>query len=158
MPSRWCNHVTVALYGAGARLDAEPELLFRLRAVDTGEIFANLDTALPASRSGAGAQLDANDLSDIFGIELAAAVPPPETKTKAFASMSTKPSPSAKISPSKAANAKRTRPVRPTQAAKAPDAPAARKPGCWPQKRSGAAAARSGAVGVRWRNAATKKR
>jgi hypothetical protein len=51
-------------------------LLFRLRAVDAGEIFANLDAALPASRGGAGAQLDSKDLSDIFGIELAAAVPP----------------------------------------------------------------------------------
>jgi uncharacterized Zn finger protein len=149
-----CKHVAAALYGAAARLDAEPELLFRLRAVDAGEIFANLEAALPASRSGAGARLDANDLSDIFGIELAAAVPPPKTKTetKALASTSTEPSPPAKISPSKVANAKRTKPVGPTQAAKAPDAPvAARKPGRTPQKRSGAAA-------VRWRNAAAKKR
>ena len=55
-----CKHVAAALYGAGARLDAEPELLFRLRAVDAGEIFANLDAALPASRGGgAGTRLDA---------------------------------------------------------------------------------------------------
>ena len=154
-----CKHVAAALYGAGARLDAEPELLFRLRAVDAGEIFANLDAALPASRSGAGAQLDANDLSDIFGIELAAAVPPPETKTKALASTSTKPSPPTKILPSKAANAKPAKPAGPTKRAKAPDAPfTATRPGRTPQKRSGAAAARSDAVGVRWRNAAAKKR
>jgi hypothetical protein len=63
-----CKHVAAALCGAGARLNAEPELLFRLRAVDAGEIFANLDAALPASRSGAGAQLDAKDLSDILAL------------------------------------------------------------------------------------------
>src|SRR5271163_415228 len=29
-----CKHVAAVLYGVGARLDAQPELLFRLRAVD----------------------------------------------------------------------------------------------------------------------------
>src|SRR5271166_943413 len=78
-----CKHVAAALYGAGARLDAEPELLFRLRAVDAGEIFAKLDAALPAARSsGSATRLDAGDLSDIFGIELAASAPSAKTKTK----------------------------------------------------------------------------
>ena len=87
-----CKHVAAALYGAGARLDAEPELLFRLRAVDAGEIFANFDAALPASRSGgAGTRLDVSDLSDIFGIYMAASAPSPKAKpkTKASASKST---------------------------------------------------------------------
>ena len=79
-----CKHVAAALYGAGARLDAEPDLLFRLRAVDAGQIFANLDAALPASRGGgAGTRLDARDLSDIFGIDMAASAPPPKAKAKA---------------------------------------------------------------------------
>lgn len=78
-----CKHVAAALYGVGARLDVEPELLFRLRAVDAGEIFANLDGALPASHNGgAGMRLDAGDLSDIFGIDLAASAPPPKTKSR----------------------------------------------------------------------------
>ena len=38
-----CKHVAAALYGTGARLDAEPDLLFRLRAVDAGALFADLD-------------------------------------------------------------------------------------------------------------------
>ena len=76
-----CKHVAAALYGAGARLDAEPDLLFRLRAVDAGQIFANLDAALPASRGGgAGTRLDASDLSDIFGIDMAASAPSPKAK------------------------------------------------------------------------------
>jgi len=79
-----CKHVAAALYGAGARLDAEPDLLFRLRAVDAGQIFANLDAALPASRSGgAETRLDASDLSDIFGIDMAASASSPKPKTNA---------------------------------------------------------------------------
>ena len=79
-----CKHVAATLYGVGARLDAEPDLLFRLRAVDAGQIFANLDAALPASRGGgAGTRLDAGDLSDIFGIELAASAPSPISRSKA---------------------------------------------------------------------------
>jgi len=85
-----CKHVAAALYGAGARLDAEPVLLFRLRAVDAGEIFANLDAALPASRDGAGTRLDASDLSDIFGIDMAASAPSPKAKAKAKAKAKTK--------------------------------------------------------------------
>ena len=42
--------MAAALYGTGARLDAEPDLLFRLRAVDAGGLFADLDAALPAAR------------------------------------------------------------------------------------------------------------
>ena len=33
-----CRHAAAALYGVGRRLDAEPELLFRLRGVDEGEL------------------------------------------------------------------------------------------------------------------------
>jgi uncharacterized Zn finger protein len=153
-----CKHVAAALYGAGARLDAEPELLFRLRAVDAREIFANLDAALPASRSGgSGTRLDADDLSDIFGIDMAASAPPP--KTKASAAAAAKPSPPAKISSSKAGGAKPTKPTGPTKSAKAQETrTAATELVRTPRKKSGAVAARSGAVGVRWRNAAVKKR
>ena len=109
-----CKHVAAALYGAGARLDAEPVLLFRLRAVDAGEIFANLDAALPASRDGAGTRLDASDLSDIFGIDMAASAPSPKAKAKAKAktkasaseSTSAKSSSAARISRSKGGGAK----------------------------------------------------
>jgi uncharacterized Zn finger protein len=146
-----CKHVAAALYGAGARLDAEPELLFRLRAVDAGEIFANLDAALPTSRGGgAGARLDASDLSDIFGIELAATAPPPKAKTRtkasAPASTSAKVSIPAKVSRSTAGGAetaKRTRSTKPVRA---------------PQEKCGAAAARSGAGGIRRQKATAKKK
>src|SRR5208282_3903355 len=47
-----CKHVAAVLYGVGARLDAQPELLFRLRAVDEAELVADLGAALPGSRKG----------------------------------------------------------------------------------------------------------
>jgi uncharacterized Zn finger protein len=155
-----CKHVAAALYGAGARLDAEPELLFRLRAVDAGEIFANLDAALPASRSGgAGARLDAGDLSDIFGIELAASAPPPKAKTKASPPAAAKPSAPARISRSKGGGAKTAKPAGLLTPAKAKETrTAATKPGRAPRKKTGAAAPRSGAAGVRQRKAAAKKK
>jgi uncharacterized Zn finger protein len=89
-----CKHVAAALYGVGARLDAEPELVFRLRAVDASEIIANFDAALPASRGGEGRRLEAADLSDIFGIDMAAQAPPVAAK----ASKSAKPPQAVKLS------------------------------------------------------------
>jgi len=149
-----CKHVAAALYGAGARLDAEPELLFRLRAVDAGEIFANFDAALPASRSGgAGTRLDVSDLSDIFGIDMAASAPSPKakpkTKASASESMSAKSSSAAGISRSKGGGAKTAKPAGPMKTAKAQELRAvAAKPGRTAGKKSGAAAPRSGAAGV----------
>lgn len=71
-----CKHVAATLYGVGARLDTEPELLFTLRDVDHLELIGqavaadNLDAALAGQPS---ALADAN-LGEIFGIDLE--VPP----------------------------------------------------------------------------------
>ena len=134
-----CKHVAAALYGAGARLDAEPELLFRLRAVDAREIFANLDAALPASRSGgSGTRLDADDLSDIFGIDMAASAPSLKPKTKASPAAAAKSSSPARISRSKstAVPRRRSRPD-PSRPAKPKETRAvAAKPGRTARKRA----------------------
>ena len=73
-----CKHVAAVLYGVGARLDHQPELLFRLRAVDETELVAGLDTALPLSKTGpaAGKVLETDDMSALFGLDLAAAEVP----------------------------------------------------------------------------------
>lgn len=75
-----CKHVAAVLYGVGARLDAQPELLFRLRAVDENELVANIDQALPMSKTSpaAGKLLDVDDLSAMFGLDMAAADSPAE--------------------------------------------------------------------------------
>ena len=66
-----CKHVAAALYGVGARLDEQPELLFRLRGVDAGDLLAGLDAAVPASRSAGARTLEAEDVSALFGFDLA---------------------------------------------------------------------------------------
>jgi uncharacterized Zn finger protein len=67
-----CKHVAATLYGIGARLDEEPELLFRLRGVDAKELIAKAgDGALPMRKGVATNRiLDASKLTDVFGIDL----------------------------------------------------------------------------------------
>ena len=45
-----CKHVAAVLYGIGARLDQQPELLFRLHNVDEKELIAGAGKALPLAR------------------------------------------------------------------------------------------------------------
>ena len=66
-----CKHVAAALYGVGARLDSQPELLFRLRHVDPAQLILQAGNfAAPQAASGAGQGLDGMDLSALFGIDL----------------------------------------------------------------------------------------
>ena len=69
-----CKHLAAVLYGVGARLDQKPELLFLLRHVDHNELIsqASAVTAL-TDRAGASdaATLDAADVGEVFGIEMA---------------------------------------------------------------------------------------
>lgn len=78
-----CKHVAAALYGVGARLDEKPELLFRLRAVDESDLLGQFDAlALVATtRPDAGKILEADDMSALFGIEMADDEPAAEPVT-----------------------------------------------------------------------------
>lgn len=68
-----CKHVAAVLYGVGARFDAQPELLFRLREVDEKDLIAKAAKALPLSKRAPakGKVLASGDLSDIFGLDMA---------------------------------------------------------------------------------------
>jgi uncharacterized Zn finger protein len=68
-----CKHVAAVLYGIGARFDHQPELLFRLRAVDEMELIANAGKAAPLSKQGPAASkvLGDKDLSAVFGLDMA---------------------------------------------------------------------------------------
>ncbi|MGH7211817.1 MAG: hypothetical protein ACREF1_10200, partial [Acetobacteraceae bacterium] len=70
-----CKHVAAVLYGVGARLDHKPELLFRLRAVDETDLVARIDTGPSLSKKGLAADkaLQADDISALFGLDIAAA-------------------------------------------------------------------------------------
>jgi uncharacterized Zn finger protein len=84
-----CKHVAAVLYGIGARLDHQPELLFMLRKVDQADLVAN-GTILSKMRKrpAGGRVLAADDLSQMFSIDMAA----PDTSTRAPArQVSTRP-------------------------------------------------------------------
>jgi len=69
--ARLCKHLAAVLYGIGARLDREPELLFVLRGVDAEDLVAEAgDAASRVAGGGAAAALPPGALAEIFGIEL----------------------------------------------------------------------------------------
>ena len=70
-----CKHVAAVLYGIGARLDQQPELLFTLRQVDQQDLIAKAGSDLSKQRKGSAAAkvLASDDLSEMFGIEMAPA-------------------------------------------------------------------------------------
>jgi uncharacterized Zn finger protein len=105
-----CKHVAATLYGVGARLDADPELLFTLRDVDHLEL---INQAVDADNLGEALQgkgdnpLTGANLGEIFGIEIdgdsqASSSDPhpdqprPRTKSKPMAPSGRKPSKAAK--------------------------------------------------------------
>ena len=68
-----CKHVAATLYGAGARLDSAPELLFTLRGVDSAELIVSAGADDPLSQTGALSKriLADDDVAVLFGIEMA---------------------------------------------------------------------------------------
>jgi uncharacterized Zn finger protein len=70
-----CKHVAAVLYGVGARLDHQPELLFQLRGVEVAELVAaataSAAATLPGDAQGsAHPALAGEDLGALFGVEL----------------------------------------------------------------------------------------
>jgi uncharacterized Zn finger protein len=80
-----CKHVAATLYGIGARLDAEPELLFVLRKVDAKELIARAgESGAPVQKlPGADRILDSSKLAAVFGIDWGGAEPKPSHKPSA---------------------------------------------------------------------------
>lgn len=76
-----CKHVAAALYGVGARLDTQPELLFRLRNVDETDLIAEAGAAPPSSMGAvSGRILDDSDVAGLFGIDMVPSVAAEEEK------------------------------------------------------------------------------
>ncbi len=115
-----CKHVAAVLYGVGARLDENPELLFRLRAVDENDLLADLDAAAPLSKTGpaAGKILEADDVAALFGLEMAGADAPaaakaPSRKKPRAGAKPVEPTKSQSLQPA----AKKSRPRKPARKA-----------------------------------------
>jgi uncharacterized Zn finger protein len=79
-----CKHVAAVLYGIGARLDRQPDLLFRLHNVDEKELIAGAGKALPQAKRApaAGKVLGGEDLAALFGLDMAPGTGPDPAKPK----------------------------------------------------------------------------
>jgi uncharacterized Zn finger protein len=77
-----CKHLAAVLYGIGSRFDQQPELLFRLREVDEKDLIAKAGTGMPLTKQTPKSSkiLAGDDLSDIFGLDLAVPEEPPKAK------------------------------------------------------------------------------
>ena len=69
-----CKHVAAALYGVGALLDEQPELLFRLRRVDEKDLISTAGgrTQLAPRGPATDKLLSGANLSELFGLQLGA--------------------------------------------------------------------------------------
>lgn len=67
-----CKHVAAVLYGVGARLDKQPQLLFVLRDVDENELLASAGQNLPLTSATPSAtkMLVESDVAALFGLEM----------------------------------------------------------------------------------------
>ncbi|WP_439673162.1 SWIM-type domain-containing protein (plasmid) [Cupriavidus necator] len=74
-----CKHVAAVLYGVGARLDQQPELLFALRRVEANDLVRQAGAGVPRStkRPATSKVLDDALVADVFGLEMADAFVPP---------------------------------------------------------------------------------
>ncbi len=80
-----CKHVAAALYGVGARLDSDPDVLFTLRGVDRAELVTTVGADLPLTRGAAASErvLEDGDVAALFGIDIAAPDAPPAKQSRA---------------------------------------------------------------------------
>ena len=119
-----CKHVAAVLYGVSARLDQQPELLFRLRAVNEKELIASAGKALPNAKKSPAKVLVEEDLSKLFGLDMADSTQPaksrPSTKAKPVAA---KPKPAKKALKAKANPTAPTMPVPKKKRVAAPTKP-----------------------------------
>ena len=81
-----CKHIAAVMYGIGARLDAQPEFLFTLRQVDHLDLIkkAAVFDNLPGAESQESAIAE-EDLSALFGIEMAEEIEKPKALKKSKA-------------------------------------------------------------------------
>lgn len=66
-----CKHVAATLYGIGARLDAEPHLLFVLRGVNESDLVARASDGLSLPDARPAAAILDGDVAALFGLEMA---------------------------------------------------------------------------------------
>jgi uncharacterized Zn finger protein len=68
--ARLCTHAAAALYAVSIRLDEQPALLFSLRGVEAEQLLT-VDRSTAVTELVSGGKDEVEDLSDVFGIDLA---------------------------------------------------------------------------------------
>src|SRR6201997_2255146 len=63
-----CKHVAAVLYGVGARLDAEPRLLFTLRGVNESDLLSGAGRDVSLKKPASAKVLDGDDVAALFGL------------------------------------------------------------------------------------------
>jgi uncharacterized Zn finger protein len=127
-----CKHVAAVLYGVGARLDEQPELLFVLRGVDEKDLIAGAGTEVRLARGTVpnGRVLADADMAALFGLDMAEAPSPDPpvgraSRKQSEAAKDRKSAARAKVAASKRSTGKRTAartvPDRRSVGAKAPE-------------------------------------
>jgi uncharacterized Zn finger protein len=160
-----CKHVAAVLYGVGARLDEQPELIFTLRRVDAKDLVTQAGAGLPKSkqRPTAGKVLDDALLADVFGIEMADVPPATRPVASRHKSTATKvaktPAKVATTTTRKSPTAGKTGATKKTVAAQKPvKAKVPVKSSASPRKSTTSKAKTGGTTTVRKRKAATTGR
>ncbi len=79
-----CKHIAAVMYGVGARLDQQPDLLFTLRQVQAKDLVAQAGSGLQAQgkQPTSSKVLDDAALADVFGLEMDEPMAVPTTKIK----------------------------------------------------------------------------
>jgi len=141
-----CKHVAAVLYGVGARLDKQPDLLFLLRGVKHEELIsASAEDVVnhATRRGGKRPTLAQGDLGDVFGIDLELSEKhvgkSPKKSTRKRASIrKKKPQPAARSVKKKATkkNASVKKTVKKRPASKNPKKKAAKKTATKPVKKT----------------------
>lgn len=99
-----CKHLAAVLYGVGARLDQQPELLFLLRGVDHEELVdTELDIQAATATSNKRRRIASQDLGSIFDVDMEA--PSKPRKSKATTAIRKK-APKKKVTKKQTANKK----------------------------------------------------
>jgi uncharacterized Zn finger protein len=84
-----CKHIAAVLYGIGARLDTQPDLLINLRQVKPQDLVAQAGSGLPTTgkRPASSKVLDGAALADVFGLEMdeLESAPAPKPRSKSVA-------------------------------------------------------------------------
>jgi uncharacterized Zn finger protein len=77
-----CKHVAATLYGVGARLDHDPDLMFTLRGVNRDDMVSAVGGDLPLTSAAVASErvLADDDVAALFDLDMSLPMAPPGTK------------------------------------------------------------------------------